>query len=185
MNYVEIPLKTGEVLIVDEDDYEKVKEFTWITRLYHNKSFDYIIICRSDNKQIRFHKTLGYGNIPKGLSLAFLNGNIFDYRKENVILQRRYKILGDEERKRKRTSYERKKESKSFKNEISIPENGCVIQNARKRDTICLKCDLLDNVRWYRCLNAASYQQWTQWKPKEMGEWCLKMLQILSEETTK
>lgn len=176
MNYVEVELLTGEVLIVDEDDYEKIKDFQWEARVYRSQGGSSIFICRVDNRRIRLHHVIGYADIwRKNIEITFINENIFDYRKSNIILQKRWKDVPEENRKRPKTNFDRNRDSGHFKNEYPIPENGCVIKNARIRHKMCVQCDITDNVKWKRCLDVACEMFWTQWQPKEKGEWCLQM----------
>lgn len=186
MSCVEISLKTGEVLIIDEDDYEKIKDFEWESRIYRNQGGNSIFVCRTDNRNIRLHHLIGYRNVwRKNLEITFVNENVFDYRKSNVILQKRWKSVPEENRKRPKTNFDRNRDNQYFKDEFFIPENGCIIKNARTRNKICIQCDMTDNVKWNRCLNVACDMFWTQWQPKEMGSWCLKMEQKYKEKTNK
>lgn len=182
---IELKIRSGETLVVDEDDYEKIKDYEWETRVYHCKHGNFMFVCRSDNKRIRVHHMIGYDKISGSLSIAFLNNNTLDYRKSNVILQKRWVPVSTEKRKRKKTHFENRREAGDFKQEAPVPKNGCVIQSDIKRKPMCMQCDIYDNIKWNRCLTIASHYQWTQWSPKEKGEWCLKMEAIAKEKGKK
>jgi HNH endonuclease/AP2 domain len=78
----EIRLYDGSVSIVDDDDYEKLKDYKWYRSnkgyAYRNHYFD------KKNYIVYMHREII--NAPKGLTVDHINGNKLDNRKENLRL---------------------------------------------------------------------------------------------------
>lgn len=79
----EIPLTQGKVVLVDDDDYEKLNQFNWFAhwsgwgwRALRNKWVN------GKGETIFMHREIL--NAPKGTQVDHINGNSLDNRKENL-----------------------------------------------------------------------------------------------------
>jgi hypothetical protein len=67
---------------VDDEDYEKFKDFPW-----RKSQHGYAIICKAVNKRSKtFHLHREIMNAPEGLYVDHINGDPLDNRKENLRL---------------------------------------------------------------------------------------------------
>lgn len=79
MNTIKIiPLTKGQFAIIDEEDFEKVSEFSW----HHLTSGKYGYAKRGSNPQILLHRFIM--NAPKGKEVDHINRDSLDCRKENL-----------------------------------------------------------------------------------------------------
>jgi hypothetical protein len=81
-------LKTihGETIIVDDDDYEKAKQFRWRLHFYKKGKFQ---VETAPRAQDDLTKKISYKNLILGLEskiTLFKNENPFDLRKENLLV---------------------------------------------------------------------------------------------------
>jgi hypothetical protein len=68
--------------IVDDEDYEKFKDYPW-----RKSQHGYAIICKYVNKRSKtFHLHRWIMNAPEGLYVDHINGDPLDNRKENLRL---------------------------------------------------------------------------------------------------
>jgi hypothetical protein len=83
----EIPLTKGKVAIVDDDDYEYLRQFKWYYADRYAARGQWIGDIRYSNgkqklKTIRMHRVIM--NTPGGMETDHINGNKLDNRKENL-----------------------------------------------------------------------------------------------------
>ena len=75
----------GYVVIVDDEDFEKLNKFNWC--LFHNSRTNKFYarrVVRNGDK--RYYEYIHHTIIPssKGMSIDYLNGNTLDNRKSNL-----------------------------------------------------------------------------------------------------
>ena len=78
---VEIPITKGHVAVVDDNDYERISQYSWC---YHGDGY----AARGYNKDKRvviekMHHLI-IGKPPKGMVVDHINGNKLDNRKSNL-----------------------------------------------------------------------------------------------------
>jgi len=79
----EIKLKNGQYTKVDNDDFEKFKNFSWFLIKNVYKSSSYYYVTRSNNgKPCKLHREI-MGS-PKGLMIDHINHDTLDNRKCNL-----------------------------------------------------------------------------------------------------
>lgn len=77
-----ISCPNGNKIIIDDTDYEKAKDYTWLAYNYEN---DDARIFTLINKKRHSMSKLIFG-IEKGQCIYRKNGNPFDFRRENIII---------------------------------------------------------------------------------------------------
>jgi hypothetical protein len=82
----QIPLSQNQVAIVDDDDFERLKDFRWFYRGERNGKQGYAIRHRKDGKKYRsqyLHREI-VGPVSPGHEVIFRNGDKLDCRRQNL-----------------------------------------------------------------------------------------------------
>jgi len=78
--------KYGEqTIIIDDEDFEKVKGYTWVLNFRKNRNVFYAERTRTkdkDKKNFRMHRLIM--DCPEGMTVDHINRNTLDNRKENL-----------------------------------------------------------------------------------------------------
>lgn len=177
---VQIKLLSGDMLIVNKDIYTLVGPYDWEPRKYFSKKKISTFVCRADNRNIKLHHLMGYKNIGKlNLEISFLDGNHFNYARENILLQKTWRPVPKEKRKRKQGPISIDKEKVRNIKTAEILENQCMICASSKRSKICCECSILSEEQWDHCLTMAASLFWGAWSIHKLGPYCKQAEELL------
>lgn len=177
-----IDLMNGKYIIVDNDDAKWIRDegWRWVVRNVNNGNER--IFIESILERQRYLHNLFFPNRHSHSKIEFINGDPFDYRRDNLFKTSYYQ--------RKRYSGRAREESvvRSVKGAaVGILENRCVIAptNIIYRPLLCCTCSYIDEERYMRCLNVAAHGVWVGWEVVQKDRWCEELNQKLEVEKRK
>jgi hypothetical protein len=151
-------INTTDEVLLDEEDYKWISEFTWMKTLYKRKDKPERILIKQKDKRVYLHNFL-FHNINAHLIFKQLDNNPFNYCRDNIIFQQYERIYV----KKENLEDCRCKPGGIY---IGVISNKSVIRSTPKenREIECTICSMLDYDNLYRpCLDATAHENFRGW----------------------
>ncbi len=77
-------LYNGKLVLIDEEDYERLSEYRWLDDTKHDGTYPYANFPRGDGRYKKVYLHRFVMNAEKGQFVDHINGNPYDVRKDNL-----------------------------------------------------------------------------------------------------